>query len=252
MRPIAHRGCPVQYPENTLRAFERSAPVVDMIETDVRRCGSGELVVFHDETLDRVTDTTGDVASTPLAELRSVSVLDSGASIPTVTEVFETVPSAVGLNLELKAAGVAAETVEIAARYDHEVIVSSFRPAEVAAARDAGADSLAFLFHGGERPADEYEIGAALDVAAELDCDYVHPDVALCLETDVVDEAHSRGFGVNAWTIADEAAVRQLRARGVDGAVIDDVELAAVCRSTDSGSETSREPHAGGPDVDEQ
>ncbi|RLM90406.1 glycerophosphodiester phosphodiesterase [Halobellus sp. Atlit-38R] len=241
MRPIAHRGCLTQYPENTLRAFRRSASVVDMIETDVQRCGSGELVIFHDETLDRVTDGTGEVASTPLADLKEVSILGSGESIPTLTEAFEAVPTDVGLNLELKGRGVAPETVEVASRYDHEVIVSSFRPAAVAAARDAGAASLALLLYEDEEAAPDFDTDAALDAAAELDCEYVHPHVGLCLETDVVGDAHARGFGVNAWTAADEADLRELRARGVDGVVIDDCELAASCRDGETDSENQSE-----------
>ena len=228
MRPIAHRGCLTQYPENTLTAFRGCAPSVGMIETDVRRCGSGELVIFHDDTLDRVTDAAGEVASTPLAELEAVSVLGSGESIPTLTEVFETVPEAVGLNLELKGRDVAAETVATAAEYGHEVIVSSFYPDDVAAARDAGADTVAHLFYA-EEP-DDFDIEGALDAAADLDCAYVHPDVGLCLETEIVGEAHARGVGVNAWTAETEAEILALRERGVDGAVINDCRFAATCR----------------------
>jgi glycerophosphoryl diester phosphodiesterase len=228
VRPIAHRGCLTQYPENTLAAFRGCAPSVDMIETDVRRCGSGELVVFHDDTLDRVTDATGEVASTPIEVLTEVSVLGSGEPIPTLTEVLDAVPETVGLNLELKGRNVAAETVATAAEYDHEVVVSSFYPDDVAAARGAGAETVAHLFYA-EEPAD-FDVTAALDAAAELDCSYVHPDVGICLETGIVGAAHARGVGVNAWTAETESEVLALRERGVDGAVINDCRFAATCR----------------------
>ena len=229
VRPIAHRGCLTQYPENTLSAFRGCAPSVDMIETDVQRCGSGELVIFHDDTLDRVTDATGEVASTPMDVLEAVSVLESGESIPELTEVFEAVPEGVGLNLELKGRDVAAETVAVAAEYDHEVIVSSFYPDDVAAARDAGAETVAHLFYA-EDPAG-FDVDAALDSAADLDCEYVHPDVGICLETRMVEAARARGFGVNAWTAETESEILALRDRGVDGAVINDCRFAATCRS---------------------
>ena len=228
MRPIAHRGCLTQYPENTLAAFRGCAPSVAMIETDVRRCGSGELVVFHDDTLDRVTDATGEVASTPIEVLTEVSVLGSGEPIPTLTEVLDAVPETVGLNLELKGRDVAAETVATAAEYDHEVVVSSFYPDDIAAARGAGAETVANLFYA-EEPAD-FDVTAALDAAAELDCSYVHPDVGICLETGIVGAAHARGVGVNAWTAETESEVLALRERGVDGAVINDCRFAATCR----------------------
>jgi len=229
IRPIAHRGCLTQYPENTLAAFRGCAPHVEMIETDVRRCGSGELVIFHDDTLDRVTDATGEVASTPMDVLEDVSVLGSGESIPQLADVFEAVPESVGLNLELKGRDVAARTVAVAEGYDHEVIVSSFYADDVAAAREAGAEAVAHLFYA-EEPAD-FDVDAALDAAAGLDCEYVHPDIDLCLDTDIVSAAADRGFGVNAWTAETEAEILALRDLGVDGAVINDCRFAATCRS---------------------
>ena len=229
IRPIAHRGCLTQYPENTLAAFRGCAPSVGMIETDVQRCGSGELVIFHDEPLDRVTDATGEVASTPMDVLEDVSVLGSGESIPRVADVFETLPEDVGVNLELKGRDVASEAVAVADEYDHEVIVSSFYPDDVAAARDAGAGTVAHLFYA-EEPAD-FDVEPALDTAADLDCEYVHPSVKLCLETDFVRAARDRGFGINAWTAETESEILELRERGVDGAVINDCRFAATCRS---------------------
>lgn len=229
MRPIAHRGCLTQYPENTLSAFRGCARSVEMIETDVRRCGSGELVLFHDDTLDRLTDATGEMASTPMAVLEDVSVLGSGESIPRLTDALETVPEEVGLNLELKGRDVAAETVATAAEYDHEVLVSSFYPEDIAAARDAGAETTAHLFYA-EEPAD-FDVDAALASAADLGCASVHPNVGICLETEMVREAHDRGFEVNAWTAETESEILALRALGVDGAIIDDCRFATVCRS---------------------
>jgi glycerophosphoryl diester phosphodiesterase len=229
VRPIAHRGCLTQFPENTLSAFRGCAPSVEMIETDVQRCGSGELVIFHDDTLDRVTDATGEVASTPMDVLEDVSVLGSGESIPRLTEVFEAVPEEVGLNLELKGRDVAAETAAVAAEYDHEVIISSFYPEDVAAARDAEAETTAHLFYA-EEPA-EFDVDAALDAAADLDCAYVHPDVGICLETGMVREARSRRFGINAWTAETESEILALCEFGVDGVVINDCRFAATCRS---------------------
>lgn len=228
MRAIAHRGCMAQYPENTLSAFRRSASTVDMIEADVQRCGTGELVVFHDETLDRVTDATGKITSTPLSDLRAASVLGSGESIPLLSELFEAVPPTVGVNIELKRGDGVADVIEVAERYEHEVIVSSFRSEAVAAAREAGAASTAYLCDA-ESPAN-FDTAATLDTADDLQCAYVHPRVRLCLETDIVDRAHNRGLTVNAWTADSAAEVDRLRSRGVDGVMLNDCGLAAVCR----------------------
>lgn len=218
MRFIAHRGCMAQYPENTLTAMRRSAPAVDMIETDVRRCGSGELVVFHDERLDRVTDATGRLAETPYEDLRAVDVLDSGEGVPLLEDVFEAVPSNVGLNLELKDDGVAADAVETAAQYDHDVVISAFDAEELSPAVDSSFTSVAYLFY--EDPIE------SLDVATRLGCEYVHPHHRLCVGTDLIDRIHERGFEVNTWTVETAETLDELRELGVDGVVIDDCRLA--------------------------
>ena len=57
---FAHRGASGHAPENTLEAFEMAARMgADGVELDVHICRTGELVVAHDETVDRVSDGTG-------------------------------------------------------------------------------------------------------------------------------------------------------------------------------------------------
>lgn len=62
MRCIAHRGFAETNPENTLTAVREAAKAgADLVEVDVRRCGSGELVLAHDADVDRISDTGADV-----------------------------------------------------------------------------------------------------------------------------------------------------------------------------------------------
>ena len=62
MRVAAHRGFSEKYPENTMEAFRAAIELdVDEIETDVRVTADGELVLIHDETVNRTTDGTGKV-----------------------------------------------------------------------------------------------------------------------------------------------------------------------------------------------
>jgi glycerophosphoryl diester phosphodiesterase len=144
VRCIAHRGFAGRYTENTLPAVEAAAAAgADCIEVDVRRCGSGDLVVVHD---DRLTDATGAVADTPLSTLVSLSVLDSGAGIPTLDAVFEAVPDDVALNLELKESGLAADTLAVADAHDNDVLVSSFERELLAAVQDHSDLPTALLF----------------------------------------------------------------------------------------------------------
>lgn len=207
-----------QYPENTLAAMRGSADAVDMIETDIRRCGSGELVAFHDETLDRITDLSGPVRDAPYDRLRTARVHDSGEGIPLLEAVFDAVPSSVGLNLELKVDDVAGEVVSMADRHDHEVLVSSFDPTALTKTRAAGCQSVAYLFS--EDPVE------SLSLADELGCTAVHPHYRLCLDTDLVQRAHHRGLDVNTWTVERRSQVTALREADVDGVILDDCDLA--------------------------
>ncbi|WP_148415268.1 glycerophosphodiester phosphodiesterase family protein [Haloferax sp. KTX1] len=217
MRVIGHRGCPALAPENTLAAFEAAATRLDWVELDVRRCGSGELVVFHDETLDRLTGATGRVADASLAELQELTVGDSDEPIPTLAAVFDALPDRVAVNVELKQTGLAADLAAVVGDAGHEVLVSSFDPDALRAVRETAALPVAFLF------AADWE--SALSVATALNCAAVHPHYDL-LSSARVEEAHDRGFEVNAWTVPDREVARRLREYGVDGVVVDDPGVA--------------------------
>ena len=68
---IAHRGASGLAPENTLRAFSKALEIgVDGVELDVRGTLDGELVVLHDQSLDRTTDRTGCIHEMSLTEIR--------------------------------------------------------------------------------------------------------------------------------------------------------------------------------------
>ena len=107
---FAHRGYSGKYPENTLLAFEKALEAgCDGIELDVHLSSDGEVVIIHDELVDRTTDGTGLVGSHTLAQLKT---LDASAGfrgvygrneIPTLREYFELVKEKdVGTNIELK------------------------------------------------------------------------------------------------------------------------------------------------------
>ena len=107
----AHRGWCEKYPENTMEAFRAALEIgVDQIETDVRITKDGELVLIHDQTVDRTTLSQGRVCDFTLAELRGMDAGSKkgeefrGARIPTLRELFELVKDhpTITLDLELK------------------------------------------------------------------------------------------------------------------------------------------------------
>ena len=104
---IAHRGASGHKPENTVAAFSKALEIgVDIIELDTRVCKSGELVVFHDMTLERTTNGNGLVADTPFKELKKLDA-GGGEQIPTLKEVIDLVNKRAVLNIEIKGRGVA-------------------------------------------------------------------------------------------------------------------------------------------------
>ncbi len=220
MRLIGHRGCGEQYPENTLYAVEQSVQYLDTVELDVRRCASGELVVFHDETVDRVTDGTGAVADLDWAELCDLEVEASGESIPRLDDALAVIPSEVTAQLELKETGLVADVREHVADRDVTVQVSSFLPEALDEVAASGWDVPAGLLF-------EDAPLANLARALSLDCEYVHPHFDLCVDTDVVDVAHAAGLRVVAWKAARTPEdVQELRDAGVDGVTADRWDIA--------------------------
>ena len=82
---------------------------VDGIEIDIFVCKSGELVVFHDKKLDRLTNSNGYIESLEYDSIRKISVLGEH-KIPTLNEVLELIDGKVFLNIELKGSGTAEPT----------------------------------------------------------------------------------------------------------------------------------------------
>lgn len=140
----AHRGMSLQYPENTLEAFRAAAelgPALGGIETDVQLSKDGVVMIFHDETLDRVTDTKGNLRDFTFEELRRVKIMHHDGTftqIPTLEEVLALLKpycekNGLRLNLELKTSvyryeGIEKKTLEIVRKYGMEkyVLYSSF------------------------------------------------------------------------------------------------------------------------------
>ncbi|TKX73367.1 MULTISPECIES: glycerophosphodiester phosphodiesterase [Halorubrum] len=212
---IAHRGCAGQYPENTVAAFERAAPHVDAVEIDVRRCASGELVVFHDAELDRLTGSSGRVADADWDELRGLTVLDSGESIPRLEGALDAAPDTLLVNVELKEPGVAGDALDAARRAANDVLFSSFHPDALATLRDRDPETdRALLVADGSAE-------RAVDAATDLGCVALHPPIDLATEPGFVATAHESGLRVNAWTAANREDAERLIAAGVDGIISD-------------------------------
>ena len=218
---IAHRGASADAPENTLSAFRRArSDGADGVELDVMRCGSGEVVVFHDDDLLRLGKRSGLTRQTPLAALREID-LGGGERIPTLDEALEALDPML-INIELKSTsklrddGLAASVAELLARHDTgaRALVSSFDPWLLARfARRAPAIATGLLFaHDQSLPLRRAWSARVLRPTA------LHPE-SLLVDAASVRRWRARGFAVNVWTVDDPAELRLFVALGVDGVI---------------------------------
>lgn len=223
MRILAHRGASVTCVENTIEAFtEAVAQGADGVELDVMRCASGELVVIHDERLDRLAGVPLDVRRSSWRALRSVEVGASlgkrPARIPLLDDVFDVLPAAVTVNVELKCDGPddGGLTDGVARLLDERrlgdrVFVSSF-------------NSLCLVRLA--RVAPRLRRGLLLDpkrrfwpqelLLRPLTSSYsVHPHHSHC-DASRIAAWHAAGLAVAVWTVDDPARALALRELGVE------------------------------------
>lgn len=138
----AHRGCSQMYPENTLTAFKKAAEIDGLtgIELDIQLTRDGHMAVFHDETVDRTTDGSGELRQYTLSELKRLRI-DAGSGkqeqIPAMEEVFDLLQDkmkqGLKMNIELKNSifpyrGMEQKIVDMVHQYglQSRVIYSSF------------------------------------------------------------------------------------------------------------------------------
>ena len=142
MKIWAHRGCSQMYPENTLLAFEKAIEIkgLEGIELDIQLTKDNELVVIHDERIDRTTEGIGFVRDYTLSELKKFHIYagdNPSQSIPSMEEVFDLIENklktGMKLNIELKTSiypyqGIEEKIVELVHKRGLEkaVVYSSF------------------------------------------------------------------------------------------------------------------------------
>jgi glycerophosphoryl diester phosphodiesterase len=249
---LAHRGLATSAPENSMAAFGAAVDLgVTHLETDVHATADGELVVFHDATLERLTDLQGPVAAVPWAVLRRARLAD-GEPLPRLADVLDAWP-AVRLNVDLKSTGAVRPFVELvrARKALDRVCVASFsdrrrRAAVRALAADGpvasslglrGSIAAVTLATGG---APAPVLGKALQGAVALQL----PDAGRrrVLTRRLVDAVHVAGAQVHVWTVDDPDRMRELVALGVDGIVTNRADLALATLAGAGRPEEGRRP----------
>lgn len=237
VKVYAHRGASAYAPENTLPAFKLAEEQgADGIELDVHLTKDGELVVIHDEKLDRTTNGTGLVKDYTLAELKTFCA-DNGmpgyadARIPTLREVLEQVkPGNMLVNIELKTGilwyeGIEKKTLDLVAELGMQdrIIYSSFNHYSIAEVRRLAPEAqTAYLF--GDIPCD-IEM-----YAAERGVEGLHPGLYCVKMGNLLKTYLDSGLAVRVWTVNGEEDLRWLMEEGAD-VITNDPKLALNVRS---------------------
>lgn len=221
----AHRGASADAPENTLPAFALAVDQgADGIELDVQRTADGELVVIHDELVNRTSDGSGRVADLTLEQLRRLNFNNGmtrygDVQIPTLQEVLEFVEETwLTVNIELKNTidlypGMEAELVTMVAEFglSRRVTYSSFNHYSLLTLKE-GPSLVGALYSDGMVDPWVY--------ANYLGVDAVHPPWEVLQVPGVVYECHANGLRVHPW-IVPTSEVPRLAGLRVDAIITD-------------------------------
>ncbi len=246
---VAHRGGSLLAPENTLAAFRTALTLsVDAVEFDVQMTHDGHAIVFHDNTVDRLTDGTGNILDLDFAYLRSLNAAahfkggwPEPQRIPTLREVLDLVRSRTHIYLEIKAS----ERDGVYGRYPHiveaviqdlratnmldNVLVMSFdgtvlpQVKQLAPSVKTAAIISENMWKGqGDDPFD-----AIVQYASLLGADWINVYHEL-LTAPMPTLARKRGLKVGCWTVNSLEEMRRLAAIGVNSITSDRPDLFAA------------------------
>ncbi len=229
---FAHRGFTRAAPENSLAAFKAAMELgVDGIEFDVRTCKSGEVVVFHDPTLARMTDGRGFVKNKTLAELKRLRLRSDNPElderIPTLEELVETVRGRLLLNVEIKTKGLPKDhienkVVEILRSYglEYQTIISSFNPIVLRRIRKLDDQIMTGYLLDKNFTVRKSEIPLSRLAGAKA----IHFEKSLVTQK-LLDKIKRLGVYSAVWTVNDPELMRRFLAMGVNAIISDRPEV---------------------------
>lgn len=221
----AHRGASGYAPENTLPAFKMAADMkADGVELDVQLTKDGEIVVCHDETIDRTSNNKGLIMNYTLEELKKMDFsygneAYEGTKIPLMSEVFELLKdTGLTINIELKTGiifyDIEEKIVEMTHKYgfNDRVIYSSFNHSSVLKIKEIDSTArTGFLYADG--PIDMPGYGARYKV------DALHPAGYNLRFPNFMEECREKNLDVNVWTINKECDIKECITRGVNAII---------------------------------
>ncbi len=229
-----HRGAYSHAPENTLHAFALAAEMgADGVELDIQLTKDGEIVVIHDETLDRTSDHSGRVCDYTLQELKAFNFNKRGISrplrmeIPTLSEALELLaPTGLSVNIELKTgyewyAGIEKKALEIAERLGifDRIIWSSFNFYSILTIKQLEPLSRTALLCGGG-------ILVTGEICEKAGAEALHCDIRQMRYPGLAEDCRARGVKLRPWTVNDEADFKLAAEYGAHAVITNRIDAA--------------------------
>ncbi len=211
---IAHRGEPVRHRENTLGSFAAALDLgADWVEIDLRRTRDGEIVVLHDQSLERLWGVAASVGDVDWAEVARIG--QGGVRIPSLRQVLEAVPAPLMVDFTRREVVPGAlDQVRAAGALDRSLFVTG----NVAALRElralSGEARIGLTWTDGEE--------APLGLLAELRAEYWNPWFGLLSEAGAA-AVHEAGRLVSTWTVDETPDMERVVACGADAVVSNQV-----------------------------
>lgn len=226
MLKIGHRGAKGYASENSLFSFEKAIEMgVDGIELDVHLSLDGQIIVIHDDTIDRTTNGKGFVNTLSLQELKTFRINEKQASeleqqIPTLNEVFDLVNQTCFINIELKGKGTASAVVALIEKYIWEknwkyanFLVSSFDWNAVQEVRFLNENIPIGILT-------ETNLDLAFSFAKFMKAEAIHPEFHLLTQNNTA-QIQAKGIQVFPWTVNEYEAIQKIKTYNVNGIITD-------------------------------
>lgn len=214
MLKIGHRGAKGYVAENTLASFQKALDLgVDGIELDIHLSSNGEIMVIHDETIDRTTSSKGFVKDFTSSQLQSLG-------IPTLHEVLNLINKVCPVNIEIKDKKATEKVIHLVEKYISEYhwsynqfFVSSFIWDELEKISKLNSNILTGVLT-------EDSIERTLVFAQKIKAHSINPYFKL-LNLKNVEEIKQNGFKIYTWTVNSTEDIIFAKTLNIDGIISD-------------------------------
>jgi len=231
---IGHRGACGYEPENTILSFRKAVNMgMDFIEFDVHLSKDDNVIIMHDDTLDRTTDGAGKISEKNLDEIKKYKTIQKKQEIPTLQEVIKKLKGKIKFNIELKDIKSAKKVVDLINKnkIEKDVIIASNCVKSLNLVKEKSPRLKTSLEYYATKTRKRGYIFIAFSLlifpitkiiitkkAKSAKVDYIHINHYL-ITKNFVEKLHKLNYKVIAWTVNDVSLVKKMISKKVDGII---------------------------------